>query len=110
MTKRIRITRRGIFRSGTDMIPVGTEMDVPDDFSGWNGKWELVAEGKGKTMEVATPEPDHQAGNVTLEDASAESEDYDLRAEYEQVVGRRPGPRMKPETMRRHIAEASTDD
>lgn len=96
--KRIRIIRRGVFRSGTDMIPVGTELDVPDDFNGWNGKWELVSQTQGKTLEPATPDPEPQ------------EDDSELRDEYEHIIGKRPGPRMKAETMRNHIAEAQIDD
>ena len=98
MTKRIRITRRGVFRSGTDMVPVGTELDVPSDFKGWPGKWVEVSSDQGKTLEVATPEPQPEP---EPDDATTE-----LRDQYEQIIGKRPGPRMKAETMQRHIDEA----
>jgi len=105
--KTIRITRHGVFRSGTDMVPIGTLIDVPDDFDGWPGKWVLVSESKGKTLQPATP--DHTPGNVPLDevDEHAESDDlHDLRAEFERIFGEKPHGRMKADTIRARISEA----
>lgn len=51
----IEITRPGVFRNGQDMVAVGEQIEVPDDFNGWPGKWVEVSSGKGKSFEVATP-------------------------------------------------------
>lgn len=103
---RIMITRGGIFRNGTDMVPVGTELDVPDDFEKWGGKWERVEQPRQGTLEVATPakadEPDK-----TVEPPKPEvSEDLELlylRAEFEKRFGEKPHPRMKAETIRSRL-------
>jgi len=104
----IRITKAGIFRNGTDMIPVGTELEVPDDFNGWANKWVRIDSPKA-SLEVASPEPDHTPGNVPLNevDEHAESDDlHDLRAEFERIFGEKPHGRMKAETLRAKIEEA----
>lgn len=126
--KRIKITRRGVFRNGTDMIPVGTELDVPSDFTGWNGKWLEVSSTEGKRMEPASPNitgtkfsvsadvPEDQTpeGFEALDykevGASGVIDETELRDEYERVIGKRPGPRMKADTMRKHIDEAASDE
>ena len=90
---RIMITRGGIFRNGTDMVPVGTQLDLPDDFESWGGKWVPVEEPKGKTLEVASPKHD--------EDAELDA----LRTEFEKQFGDRPHGRMKAETIRARLAE-----
>lgn len=90
--KTIQITRPGVFRNGKDMIPVGEQLTVPDDFKGWNGKWIGVGNDKEKTLEVATPAPSQ--------------EDTDLgavRAEYERVTGEKPHGRKKVDTLREEI-------
>ena len=105
--KTIRITRTGVFRSGTDMIPIGTELEVPDDFASWPGKWELVSETAGKSFEVATPAIDHEAGNVPIDEVDEHADDlHALREEYERVTGEKPHGRMKAETLRARIEEA----
>lgn len=95
---RIRITRPGIYRNGTTQIPVGTEIDVPDDFTGWANKWVRVDSPKA-TLEVASPAPAEET-DTDLEEA---------RAEYEATFGEKPHARMKAETIRRKLAEAEDD-
>ena len=51
----IEITRRGVYRSAGEMIPVGTQVEVPDNFTGWANKYRVVSSAAGKTLEVATP-------------------------------------------------------
>ena len=91
---RIRITRKGIYNQNGP-VPIGTELDVSDDFTGWANKWTRV-DSPNATLEVATPEPEPE-------------EDTDLEAarnEYERTYGERPHARMKAETIRRKIEEA----
>ncbi len=90
---RIMITKSGIYRNTNDIIPVGTELEVPDDFSKWGGKWEPVEETKGKTLEVASPASDEDDELTTA------------RTEYEQQFGERPHPRMKADTIRARLAD-----
>ena len=99
----IRITRPGIYRNGTTQVPVGTELEVPDDFAGWANKWVRVDSPKA-TLEVASPEPDHAAGNVSWDDADTDLEE--ARAEYERIFGEKPHHKMKVGTIRARIAEA----
>lgn len=93
----IRITRPGIYRNGTTQIPVGTELEVPDDFTGWANKYRVISTTAGKTLEVAAPasepEPDHDA------------ELEEIRAAYERQFGEKPHPRMKLETIRARLSE-----
>ena len=99
---RIEITKGGIYNQNGP-VPVGTQMDVPDDFKGWANKYRVISTGEGKTLEPATPAPgpeDLQWENPGL---------VSLRNQYEQVVGKRPGPRMKEDTMLRHIEEAQQE-
>ena len=51
----IEITRRGVYRSAGEMLPIGTQVEVPDDFTGWANKYRVVSSSAGKTLEVATP-------------------------------------------------------
>ncbi|MAX51672.1 MAG: hypothetical protein CMH22_16035 [Methylophaga sp.] len=51
----IEITRRGVYRGTGEMVPVGTQVEVPDDFTGWANKYRVVSSGADKTLEVATP-------------------------------------------------------
>ena len=95
----IRITRPGIYRNGTTQIPVGTELEVPDDFRGWANKWIRVDSPKS-TLEVASPAP--------AEEPDAELEE--ARAEYEAAFGEKPHARMKAETIRRKLEEAQDDE
>ena len=104
---RIRITKPGIYRNGTDMIPVGTELDVPDGFQGWANKYEVVS--SADKLEVATPtiesrpddsDPGEQVGGFESDDLN------DLREQYERITGERPHGRMKADTLRARIQEA----
>ena len=79
----IEITRRGVYRSAGEMIPVGTQVEVPDNFTGWANKYRVVSSGAGKTLEVATPkrprkkrEPKQEPEQPSL-DTEAESDDND---------------------------------
>lgn len=79
----IEITRRGVYRSAGEMIPVGTQVEVPDDFTGWANKYRVVSSGNGKTLEVATPkrprkkrQPKQEPEQPSL-DTEAESDDND---------------------------------
>lgn len=85
--KTIQITRPGVFRNGMDMVPVGEQIQVPDDFTGWPGKWIEVSSDEGKTLEVATPkrprkkrqakqEPEQESEQHSL-DTEAASDDND---------------------------------
>ena len=91
----IEITRRGVYRSAGEMIPVGTQVEVPDNFTGWANKYRVVSSGAGKTLEVATPEPQ-------IDDSELDA----LRAEYERVTGEKPHGRKKLETLREEIEAA----
>ena len=93
---RIRITKSGIYRDGVTMIPVGTELDVPDDFKGWANKWVRVDSPKA-TLEVATPAKQPEPEEDTELDQ--------LRDEYERVTGEKPHGRMKAETLKQRIEE-----
>lgn len=44
---RIRITKPGIYGNGP--VEVGTELEVKEAPLGWAGKYEVIAETKGKT-------------------------------------------------------------
>ena len=91
---RIRITRKGIYNH-SGPVPIGTELDVPDDFSAWANKWARV-DSPSATLEVATPVPEPEVD----EDLEA------ARNEYERVFGEKPHGRMKAETIRARIEEA----
>lgn len=91
---RIRITRPGVFDQRGDPIQPGTEINVPDDFTGWANKWESVTPANA-TLEPATPHDD---------------ELDDLRAQYETAFGEAPHGRMKADTIRRKLGEADDDD
>ena|SRR5690554_672028 len=95
----IRITRPGIYRNGTTQIPVGTELDVPDDFKGWANKWVRVDSPKA-TLEVASPAP------VEAPEPEEDTELEEARAEYEAAFGHAPHHKMKAETIRRKLSEA----
>lgn len=95
--KKIRIIRGGLFNSQGQQVPVGTVMEVSDTFNGWQGKWELVAETKGKTLEPAT-QPEANDGLDALRD------------EYERVIGEKPHGRMKEETLKARIDEAKGEE
>lgn len=104
----IEITKSGVFDGGGNRVPVGTQLTFSRMPKNMQNKFRVVSdtEDGSKQMEVATPEPDHESGNVSMDDADADTE---LRAEYESVLGKKPGPRMKPETMQKHIDEARAD-
>ena len=51
---KILITKPGIFRGFGEPLPVGSTVEVPDDFSGWAGRWQKI-EGSDQSLEVATP-------------------------------------------------------
>lgn len=81
----IEITRRGVYRSAGEMIPVGTQVEVPDDFKGWANKYRVVSNTAGKTLEVATPkrprkkrQPKQEPEQTSL-DTEAESDDNGAR-------------------------------
>lgn len=97
----IEITRRGVYRSAGEMIPVGTQLEVPDDFKGWANKYRVVSSEQGKTLEVATPGPVPQQDDSEL-DA--------LRAEYERITGEKPHGRKKADTLREEIEAARGGD
>ena len=77
----IEITRRGVYRSAGEMIPVGTQVEVPDDFTGWANKYRVVSSGADKTLEVATPKRPRKKRQAQQEpeqsslDTEAESDD-----------------------------------
>ena len=81
----IEITRRGVYRSAGEMIPVGTQVEVPDDFTGWANKYRVVSSGADKTLEVATPKRPRKKRQPRQEqepeqpslDTEAESDDND---------------------------------
>jgi len=81
----IEITRRGVYRSAGEMIPVGTQVEVPDDFTGWANKYRVVSSAAGKTLEVATPKRPRKKRQPKQEqepeqsslDTEAESDDND---------------------------------
>lgn len=83
--KTIQITRPGVFRNGKDMVAVGTQLQVPDDFTGWPGKWIEVSRDEGKTLEVATPKRPRKKRESKQDpeqpslDTEAESDDNDKR-------------------------------
>ena len=100
----IQITRPGVFRNGHQMVPVGEQVEVPDDFTGWPGKWVKVSDTKGKTLEVATP--DHTPGNVPLDEVDTVDDDREQAvAAYRDAFGEEPHGRMKTETIWRKIEE-----
>ena len=79
----IEITRRGVYRSAGEMIPVGAQVEVPDDFTGWANKYRVVSSTAGKTLEVATPkrtrkkrQPKQEPEQPSL-DTEAEPDDND---------------------------------
>lgn len=98
---RIEITKGGIYNQNGP-VPVGTQMDVPDNFKGWANKYRVISTDEGKSLEPATPDPD----DLQWENPGLDS----LRDKYERTVGKRPGPRMKEETMLRHIEEAGSTE
>lgn len=51
---KILITKPGIFRGFGEPLPVGSTVEVPDDFTGWAGKWQKI-EGSDHPLEVASP-------------------------------------------------------
>lgn len=98
----IEITRRGVYRGTGEMVPVGTQVEVPDGFTGWANKYRVVSSGAGKTLEVATP--DHMFEEV--DEMLAQDKLDALRAEYERVTGEKPHGRKKADTLREEIEEA----
>lgn len=46
---RIRITASGIYDGKGVEVPVGEEFDVTDEPHGWDGRYVVVSDGKGKT-------------------------------------------------------------
>jgi len=81
----IEITRRGVYRGNGEMLPIGTQVEVPDDFTGWANKYRVVSSDKGKTLEVATPKRPRKKRQPKQEqepeqsslDTEAESDDND---------------------------------
>lgn len=102
----IRITRPGIYRNGTTQIPVGSELEVPDDFTGWANKWVRVDSPKA-TLEVASPAPAEEPDSE--EWLEMDEELQAARNEYRRVFGEKPHARMKAETIRRKLSEAEDD-
>ena len=104
---RIRITNKGIYNHNGP-VPIGTELDVSDDFKGWQGKW-IRVDSPNATLEVATPEKEYEPDRNVEPPKPEVSEDLELlhlRNEYERTYGERPHARMKAETIRRKIEEA----
>ena len=95
---RIRITNKGIYNHNGP-VPIGTELDVSDDFKGWQGKW-IRVDSPHAALEVATPEPEPEV-DEELEAA---------RNEYERTFGHAPHHKMKAETIRRKLEEVNGDD
>lgn len=117
---KIEITRTGIYDQAGNPVPVGTQLDVPDDFHKWANKYRVVSSGKGKTLEPATPERTAEeqewldapaVGREVIDDdpltegERQEMELSELRAEYERVFSRAPHHKMKAETIRRKLGE-----
>lgn len=96
----IQITRPGIFRSGSEMVPVGEQIEVPDDFKGWPGKWVKVSDTKGKTLEVATPDSEPETVDDDREQAISA---------YRDAFSEDPHGRMKTETIWRKVEEAGDE-
>ena len=106
---RIRITRSGIFRTPNEQIPVGTEIDVPDDFRGWANKWIRVDSPKA-TLEVASPAPTEETEEDPLtEDERQDIDLAELRHEFEAAFGHAPHHKMKADTIRRKLAETEAE-
>ena len=105
----IKITHSGVFRSDGSAVPVGTQVEVSDNFNAWRGKYEVVSESAGKTLEVATP--DHTAGNVAMQGVDTVDDDREQAvAAYRDAFGEEPHGRMKTETIWRKVEERQGGD
>lgn len=89
---RIEITERGIYDQDGNQVPVGKQLDVPDDFHQWANKYRVLSDTQTKTLEPATP--------------SDEDDLEAARAEYERQFGERPHARMKADTIRARLADS----
>lgn len=56
---RIRITAPGIYDGNGVEVPVGEEFDVTAEPQGWDGRFVVVSDGKGKTA-VTNPAKDNK--------------------------------------------------
>lgn len=102
---RIEITHSGIYNQNGKPVAVGTQLDVPDDFTQWANKYRVVSDTQTNSLEPATPvtyrEVDEDAEVAVEENDDLES----ARAEYEAHFGERPHARMKADTIRARLSE-----
>ena len=63
---RIQTTAGGIYGLNGDEIPVGTEFDVQEEPKGWEGRYTVLSESKGKTA-VTNPKPPADPARAELE-------------------------------------------
>jgi hypothetical protein len=102
----VQVTRKGITDKDGNAIAVGTELthngsQVP---APWVNKVRIVKGTKGKSLEVATPEP--AKTETSPAEPEAANEDVDsLKDEYQELFGKSPHHLMKPETIRQKIDE-----
>lgn len=74
---RIRITGGGIYDGNGEEVPVGKEFEVKDEPKGWDGRYVVLSDGKGKTA-VTNPrggKPDKGEGKTEGPTYKAEDRD-----------------------------------
>lgn len=72
----IEITSPGVYGNGP--IAVGTKLEVATEPTAWSGKYRVVSESEGKSLEVATPSSGKRRGRprkAKAEDAATEQDD-----------------------------------
>lgn len=83
----IEITSPGIYPHS-----VGTRLTLNEEPLAWKGKYRVISTDEGKTLEVATPEPEQEEGELEA-----------LRREYEERFGEEPDGRWKVGRLRKAL-------
>lgn len=86
----IEITKSGVYNQKGEPIEVGTKLELEAEPRGWVNKYRVVSDDSGKELH-------------TNDDGEPDGE---LAARYEEVLGKKPHPSMKAETMQAKIDEA----
>lgn len=94
MTVRIQITKRGIY-GAKGAIPIGTELELKEEPTGWAGRYTVLSDSKGKTAvtnPATTPEgpftvKDDSKGWFSIRDAKGDKVGKALREDDAKAFG-----------------------
>lgn len=98
------VTDWGLKLDGKDIAPGSKLLHKPGIPAAWKSVGKVVGQAtdgdikRAQQFEVATP--------AVKDDDNQGTESDDLAEEYERVLGKKPHPRMKEETMRKAIEDA----